>query len=129
MPCKLYSYVARWLSANVGSRRIEHIEGLTQFTMAIIDEIRIKFDKRQYEFSKHAVDQSIIRDISVAELEDAIANKSEVIEDYLDDKYGASCLVLGKTKNNYPLGIKYGLMLENGISFPMPIFKWLANSE
>jgi hypothetical protein len=74
--------------------------------MAIIDEIRIKFKKRQYEFSKHAVDQSIIRDISVAEVEDAIANRSEVIEDYPDDKYGPSCLILGYTKASRPLHIQ-----------------------
>ena len=47
--------------------------------MTIIDEIRIMIKNRQYEFSKHAVDQSIVRDISVAELEDAIENQSELI--------------------------------------------------
>lgn len=74
--------------------------------MAIIDEIRMKFDRRQYEFSKHAVDQSIIRDISVAEVEFAIANLSEVIEDYPDDKYGPSCLILGYTKAGRPLHVQ-----------------------
>ena len=38
-------------------------------------EVRAKFKRRQYEFSKHAVDQSIIRDISVAEVEEAIAGR------------------------------------------------------
>jgi len=66
--------------------------------MAIIDEIRIMFKNRQYEFSKHAVDQNIFRDISVAELEDAIADRSEVIDDYPVDKYGPSCLILGYTE-------------------------------
>jgi hypothetical protein len=56
--------------------------------MAMIHEIRAKFRKHQYEFSRYAVDQSIIRDISVAEVEDAIASRSNVIEDYPDDKYG-----------------------------------------
>jgi hypothetical protein len=53
--------------------------------MAMIHEIRAKLKRRQYEFSKHAVDQSIIRGISVAEMEDAIAGRSQVIEDYPDD--------------------------------------------
>jgi len=74
--------------------------------MALIDEIRRKIAKRLYEFSKHAVDQSIIRDISVAELEEAIAGKSEVIEDYPQDKYGPSCLVLGYTKAGRPLHVQ-----------------------
>jgi len=74
--------------------------------MALIQEIRIKIKQRHYEYSKHAVDQSIIRDISVLELEDAVAGKSEVIEDYPDDKYGPSCLILGYTKENRPLHIQ-----------------------
>lgn len=73
--------------------------------MELIQEIRIKIKQRHYEYSKHAVDQSIIRDISVLELEDAVAGKSEVIEDYPDDKYGPSCLILGYTKENRPLHI------------------------
>ena len=62
--------------------------------------------RRQYEFSKHAVDQSIIRDISVAELEQAISNRSEVIEDYPQDKYGPSCLILGFTGDGRPLHVQ-----------------------
>jgi len=73
--------------------------------MAIIPKIRVKLEKRQYEFSKHAVDQSIMRDISVREVEEAIASRSEVIEDYPDDKYGPSCLILGYTKAGRPLHV------------------------
>jgi len=39
--------------------------------MGVHEEIRSKILRRLYEFSKHAVDQSIIRDISVAEMEEA----------------------------------------------------------
>ena len=74
--------------------------------MIIIDEIRLMVRNRQYEFSKHAVDQSIIREISVTELEDAIVNRSEVIEGYPDDKYGPSYLILGFTQENRPLHIQ-----------------------
>ncbi len=70
--------------------------------MAAINEIRANFERKQYEFSKHAVDQSIIRDISVTEVEEAIAIQSEVIEDYPNDKYGPSCLILGFTKAGRP---------------------------
>lgn len=59
-----------------------------------------------YEFSKHAVDQSIIRQISVAEISEAIALSDEIVEDYPDDKYGPSCLILGFTRNGRPLHIQ-----------------------
>ena len=74
--------------------------------MAFLDEIKRKIAARQYEFSKHAVDQAIIRDISLAELEDAVANRSAVIEDYPEDKYGPSCLILGFTVTGRPLHVQ-----------------------
>jgi len=49
--------------------------------MALLDHIRDRIAARQYEYSKHAVDQTILRAISVSELEEAISNQSEVIED------------------------------------------------
>jgi hypothetical protein len=72
-------------------------------TMDRLREIQGKVLRRQYEFSRHAVDQSIIRNIAVAELEEAISNRAEIIEDYPDDKYGPSCLILGFTRAGRPL--------------------------
>jgi hypothetical protein len=74
--------------------------------MALLDDIRERVAARQYEFSKHAVDQTIIRDISVADLEQAISNRSELIEDYPEDKYGPSCLILGFTLAGRPLHVQ-----------------------
>jgi len=74
--------------------------------MDLIGEIRRKIAMRQYEFSKHAVDQTIIRGITVTELEQAISNRSEVIEDYPEDKYGPSCLILGFTDDGRPLHVQ-----------------------
>lgn len=42
----------------------------------------------------------------MAELEEAIASRSEVIEDYPDGKYGPSCLILGFTKAGRPLHVQ-----------------------
>ena len=67
--------------------------------MAIIDDLREKIARGQFEFSQHAADQSIVRHISVQELREAIAG-GEVIEDYPDDKYGPSCL--GPIKELFP---------------------------
>ncbi len=74
--------------------------------MALLDDIRVKIAARQYEFSKHAVDQTIIRGISVAEPEEAISSRGEVIEDYPEDKYGPSCLILGFSMAGRPLHIQ-----------------------
>ena len=74
--------------------------------MRKLEEIKEKVAARQYEFSKHAVDQSIIRRISVEEIAEAIVSSKEIIEDYPDDKYGPSCLILGFTQNGKPLHIQ-----------------------
>jgi hypothetical protein len=75
--------------------------------MGLIDEIRDRVSRRQYEFSRHAVDQSILREISVAEVEQAILDgRAVVIEDYPDDKYGPSCLILGFTNAGRPLHVQ-----------------------
>ena len=65
-----------------------------------IVKITGKIGRRQYEFSKHAVDQSIIRSISVSEIEEAVTDKAIIIEDYPNDKYGPSCLIFGYTKQD-----------------------------
>jgi Domain of unknown function (DUF4258) len=71
----------------------------------MIEQIREKVAQGQFEFTEHAVDQSILRRISAQELREAIAD-SEIIEDYPDDKYGPSCLILGFTNARRPLHIQ-----------------------
>jgi len=73
--------------------------------MAMIDEIRRKIEADQFEFSKHATDQSIIRHISVQEVRELFGS-AEVIEDYPEDKYGPSCLIFGRTAAGRPLHIQ-----------------------
>ena len=58
----------------------------------MIEEIREKISAGLFEFSKHAVDQSIVRRITVQDVREAIS-RGEIIEDYPDDKYGPSCLI------------------------------------
>ncbi len=73
--------------------------------MPLIEEIRRKFAQDAFEFSKHAADQSLLRGILVSEIREA-AQTAEVIEDYPDDKYGPSCLLLGFTRAKRPLHIQ-----------------------
>jgi hypothetical protein len=72
---------------------------------SLIEEIRQKFADEQFEFSKHAVDQSIARKIQGEEVKETIAN-GQIIEDYPDDKYGASCLISGLTQMQRPIHIQ-----------------------
>lgn len=73
--------------------------------MTIIAKIRVKIVKNDFEFSQHAVNQSIVRGISVQELREAIM-AGEVIKEYPDDKYGPSCLIFGLTITNRPLHVQ-----------------------
>ena len=70
----------------------------------LVAQIQKRIRNGRYEYSQHATDQSIIRNISVEEVFDAIA-RCELIETYPDDKFGPSCLVLGFTAANRPLHI------------------------
>jgi len=71
-----------------------------------LDAIRDKVRRRRYEFSRHAVEQSILRDIRAIEVEEALLNRSEVVEDYPDDKRGPTCLILGFTSGGRPLHVQ-----------------------
>ena len=73
--------------------------------MATIDEIRTKITEDRFEFSRHAADQSILRRISVQEIREALSS-GEIIEDYPDDKYGPSCLIMGFTLRRKALHIQ-----------------------
>ncbi|BAZ82168.1 MAG: DUF4258 domain-containing protein [Sphaerospermopsis kisseleviana] len=70
-----------------------------------LEEIQTKFSQDQFEFSKHGVDQSILRGIGVKEIKKAIQN-GKIIEDYPNDKYGASCLIHGFTQNGRPIHVQ-----------------------
>lgn len=73
--------------------------------MPSLVDLRHKIATDQFEFSKHAVDQSILRRISLVELQEAFAS-GEIIEDYPQDKYGPSCLVLGRTRSGRPIHVQ-----------------------
>lgn len=73
--------------------------------MSILNEIRESFALDRFVFSKHATDQAITRSIQVEEIRKAIIT-GEVLEDYPEDKYGPSCLILGFTEVGRPLHIQ-----------------------
>ncbi|MCI0539980.1 MAG: DUF4258 domain-containing protein [Verrucomicrobiales bacterium] len=56
----------------------------------------------EFEFSRHAFRRVVERNISEQEIREAGA-KAEVIEDYPEDKYSPSALLLGFTAGGRPL--------------------------
>ena len=71
----------------------------------IIGAIRRKVAAGVYEFSRHATRRSIQRGVAPEEIEQAIAG-GEIIEDYPDDYYGPSCLILGYTVARRPIHVQ-----------------------
>ncbi len=74
--------------------------------MPDLNKIVRKIKAKKYEFSKHALDQSILRGIRVSEIEFAFSESLQLVEDYPDDKYGPSCLLLGYTVENRAIHIQ-----------------------
>ena len=70
----------------------------------MIGEIRQRISQALFEFSRHAIDQSIVRQISLQEIREVIST-AEIIENYPDDKYGPTVLLLGFTNAGRPLHI------------------------
>ncbi|MFQ5652852.1 MAG: DUF4258 domain-containing protein [bacterium] len=73
--------------------------------MKTIEEIRMHLEHGQFEFSFHAFKRAVERNISENEIRE-IAKNVEIIEDYPDDKYAPSCLLLGFTKSGRPIHIQ-----------------------
>ena len=71
----------------------------------MIDEIIRKIREGLYEYSRHAVDQSVVRMISTKEIHEAIEH-GKMTEDYPDDKYSPSCLIYGKTNEGRPIHVQ-----------------------
>lgn len=73
--------------------------------MKSLEQIRLQLSAGEFEFSRHALKRAVERNISDNEIAQAAGN-AEFIEDYPDDKYSPSCLILGFTKQNRPLHIQ-----------------------
>lgn len=73
--------------------------------MKTFEQIRRQLSIGEFEFSRHALKRAVERNISSGEITQA-AETAELIEDYPDDKYSPSCLILGFTKENRPLHIQ-----------------------
>ncbi len=73
--------------------------------MKTFQEIKKQLSLGEFEFSRHAFKRAVERNISENEIKEAGSN-AEIIENYPDDKYSPSCLLLGFTNNNRALHIQ-----------------------
>jgi hypothetical protein len=74
-----------------------------------LDKLHEAIRAQNYLLTEHASRRGVERDISSAEIEQVILS-GEVIEDYPDDKYSPSCLMLGQTED--------GRILHVQLSYP-----------
>src|SRR5438128_1013457 len=70
--------------------------------MKTLSAIQQQLAAGQFEFSRHAFRRVVERNISESEIREA-GLKAEVIEDYPEDKYSPSALLLGFTGGGRPL--------------------------
>jgi Domain of unknown function (DUF4258) len=73
--------------------------------MITLDEIRQRIVAGTFEFSRHAFKRAVERNISDDDIREA-GRHATIIEDYPDDKYAQSCLLLGFTDAGRPLHIQ-----------------------
>ncbi len=73
--------------------------------MKSLEVIQQQLHAGRFEFTRHALKRAVERNISEEEIREA-GLIMEVIEDYPDDKYSSSCLLLGFTQKDRALHIQ-----------------------
>ncbi len=76
--------------------------------MKILERVQSQLASGEFEFSRHALKRVVERNISEQDIRQAGA-QANIIEDYPDDKYSPSCLLLGFTQTGRPLHIQVSL--------------------
>lgn len=76
--------------------------------MKTLEIIQNQLAVGEFEFSRHAFKRVVERDISNQEIMQA-GGQATIIEDYPDDKYSPSCLLLGYTMAGRALHIQVSL--------------------
>ena len=76
--------------------------------MKTLAQVQVQLSTGEFNFSRHALIRLVERNISQLEIMQA-GLESEIIEEYPDDKYSPSCLLLGYTQNRRPLHIQISL--------------------
>ncbi len=69
-----------------------------------LEKIKRKIRQGEYQFSHHAEVERENDSVTVANIKTAVLN-GELLEDYVHDSRGASCLVLGTMTDGRPLHV------------------------
>ena len=77
-------------------------------------EIQQQLQSGSFEFTRHDFKRAIERNISEKGIRE-IGENVEIVEDYLDDKYSPSSLLLGFTQGDRALHIQVSRMESNTI--------------
>ena len=77
--------------------------------MKSLEQIRQQLVSGQFDLTRHALKRVVERNISRSEIREAGENVV-TIEDYPDDKYAPSCLLLGWTEAERPLHLQVSLL-------------------
>ncbi|MFH1288302.1 MAG: DUF4258 domain-containing protein [bacterium] len=77
--------------------------------MKTLVQIQKQLSLGQFEFSRHAFKRVVERNISEEEIKET-GKGAEIIENYPDDKYSPSYLLLGFTKTGRPLHMQVSLI-------------------
>lgn len=70
-----------------------------------LEAVRAAFTANRFDFTEHATERAVERNISESEIVEA-GSRATTIEEYPDDKYGPTRLLLGFTKVGRPLHIQ-----------------------
>ncbi len=73
--------------------------------MKSLEQVLRQLSQGEFEFTRHAFRRAVERNISESEIRQAARN-GRLVEDYPDDKYAPSCLILGFTEIGRPLHIQ-----------------------
>ena len=76
--------------------------------MKTIEQVRVQLLLGEFDLTRHARIRVVERDISRSDIGQSGAD-SVIIEEYLEDKYSPSCLLLGFTGDGRPLHIQVSL--------------------
>ena len=76
--------------------------------MKTLATVRNQLEIGEFDFSRHALKRAVERNISEAEIMQT-GRTMIVIEEYPDDKYSPSCLLLGYTQEGRPLHLQVSL--------------------
>ena len=89
--------------------------------MKSLTDIQRQLANGDFEVSRHALRRAVERNISEAEIREA-GLRAEVIEDYPDDKYSPSGLLLGFTAAGRPLHFQVSYA-ESGLTKIITIYE------